>query len=362
MRHLSVPSHETQAWLDLCRTFGWLAESGVVVLNDDRRAVPLNDAAPKPDDAVWKGHPSVEVEPKTSGPTRWQDRLSPHLQTLPENLWPAAFEIQGDVLIVKVEPEVQPHELAMANAMLDHMPNVRLVCADEGVEGDFRIRQLRCLSSRDGSASTQTRVKENGAWVWVDPSQVYFSARLSTQRMETLASLKEFRNELGHPLIVADPYAGVGPAFPLLLNEPGLLAGFLAGDLNPAAVELLDRNMGAWTSSMDAFEPATTVCMDARAWQTEPNLTGQAHALLVNLPHDSFAHLPDLLPILRRDSPSLVRGWAIVERHDLAMYEDRLKQAVTKAGGHAEKTSLSEVKGFSMTRCFVVFQTTITWE
>jgi tRNA G37 N-methylase Trm5 len=362
MRHLSVPSHETQAWLDLCRQHGWLAESGVVVLSDDRRGVPLNDAAPPAEADVWSGHPCVEVEPKTSGPARWQERLPPVLQALPESLWPAAFEIQGDVLIVKVEPEVQPHEEGMANAMLAHMPNVRLVCADEGVEGDFRIRQLRLLATKDGSTTTQTRVKENGATVWVDPSQVYFSARLSTQRQETLTSMQAFRKLVGHPLVVADPYAGVGPAFPLLLNEPDLMAGYLAGDLNPAAVELLERNMTEWTSSLEAYVPSTIVCLDAREWQHQPSLVGQAHALLVNLPHDSFTHLPDLLPILRRDEPSLVRGWAIVERSDLELHEQRLKQAVIEAGGQATNTSVNEVKGFSSTRCFVVFQTSITWE
>ena len=37
-----------------------------------------------------------------------------------------------------------------------------LVCADNGVSGEFRVRSLLPLSSRDGSTETLTRIRENG--------------------------------------------------------------------------------------------------------------------------------------------------------------------------------------------------------
>ena len=96
--------------------------------------------------------------------------------------------------------------------------------------------------------------------------------------------------------------------------------------------------------------------------EDDERLRGQAHAVLVNLPHDSFEHLPDLFPLFDRSTTSLLRGWAIVERSSLDGRIDRLNRLVGDAGGTASGTHVAEIKGFSTTRCFVVFQTTITWD
>ena len=362
MRHLSVPSHETERWLAFCRSNGWLAPTGVVPLESDHRGVPLTQSAPADADEVWEGMQVVDTEPRSKGPTHWRERLPVELHHLPESFWPSAYEIQGDVLMVKVEPDVEPHAKAMAQAMLEQLPNVRLVCADAGVEGEFRVRQLNLLASRDGSVSTRTQIREHGVSIWVDPGSVYFSARLSTQRLETLKAMQRFRALLNRPLVVADPYAGVGPSLPLLFAEPDLLQGYLAGDLNPDAVELLGLNIADWTVTATGFEPEVVLCEDALKWSQRAELLGLADVLLVNLPHDSLDHLPSLLPLLRKQNRSLVRGWAIVERARLPSTEKRLQSIVQEANGRCEEALVEEVKGFSSTRCFVVFQATIAWD
>ena len=363
MRHLSVPSDQTQVWLERCRAEGWLAQTGVVALENGCRAVPLNEHAPEANDPCWTGLTIVEVEPTTKGPVHWKERLPPELQRLPDDTWPSAYEIQGDILMVKLEQAAMAHKEAIGQAMLAQLSSVRLVCADMGVLGDFRVRDLVPLAWRGDEASTQTEIREHGQSILVDPSKVYFSSRLSTQRMETFQQLLAFSNQLGRPLVVADPYAGAGPAFPLLLAEDGLISGFLAGDLNPSAVELLEANLQRWTAKRTApFCVEEVVCEDARAWKNQAHLCGHAHVLLVNLPHDSFEHLPDLFPLFDRSCTSLLRGWAIVERDSLPGRVDRLNRLVESAGGTASETHVSEIKGFSTTRCFVVFQTTITWD
>ena len=196
--------------------------------------------------------------------------------------------------------------------------------------------------------------------MWVDPSSVYFSARLSTQRHETLQKIQQFRRERAEPLIIADPYAGVGPSFPLLLQDEGLVAGYLAGDLNPKAVELLQQNFAAWTQNK-SYSPSTIVCMDAREWQHNPDFRSLADVLLINLPHDSFDHIPALLPLFRRDREVMLRGWAIIERATLAGRHGQLQTLISQAGGHLMDVSVQEVKGFSTHRCFVVFDAIIAW-
>jgi tRNA G37 N-methylase Trm5 len=363
MRHLSVPSDQTQAWLGRCRSNGWLAETGVVEVDDAHRGLPLNDTAPPENNACWEGFPHVDMEPKTRGPQHWREHLPENLQSLPESTWPGSYETQGDVLIVKLEEEAQPHAKAIATAMLAHMPNLRMVCADDGVKGDFRVRDLDVILSRDGSTTTKTTVRENDQQVDVDPGEVYYSARLSHQRKKTYNEVQAFRQRLGRPVVVADPYAGVGPAFVLMLKQTDLLDGYLAGDLNPKAVELLEHNIARWTrKNRTEFSPATVVCKDARAWKDDPQLRGQADVVLVNLPHDSFDHLPDLFPLFTAEGETLLRGWAIVERTSLESRPSQLEALVRAAGGRPTNTVVSEIKDFSTTRCFVMFQTLIAWD
>ena len=103
MRHLSVPSDQTQVWLERCRAEGWLGQSGVVAMVDGFRAIPLNESAPGEGHACWNGFRLVEVEPLTKGPTHWKERLPETLRELPDHIWPTAYELQGDVLMVKLE-------------------------------------------------------------------------------------------------------------------------------------------------------------------------------------------------------------------------------------------------------------------
>ena len=273
MFHLSVPSAQTQQWLVFCRENGYLfSQAGILDLGEGQRGIPLLDSAPPQGSECWQGNSIVEAEGRVKGPTHWSERLPGDLQKLE---WPNSYEIQGDLLIVKLEEELIPHEKAMAEAMLTQLPNIRLVCADEGVKGEFRVRDLRPILARDDNMSTMTRIRENGYSLWVDPAQVYFSIRLSNERIGTLEAGKKLANELDRPIVVADPYAGVGPSIAALLSQEGLLSGCYAGDLNPAAHELLEKNI-----SGEGLEPFILRCADATKWSERE----VADLLLVNPP------------------------------------------------------------------------------
>ena len=365
MRHLSVPSAQTQQWLDICRTQHWSSnEAGVTRLEDGRNAIPINDSAPKESDEVWESNPHLEIEIQPKGPTYWLDHIDEELAESHREEWPRSYEIQGDVLIVKIEDTVWDYGELIADAMLTQLPNIRLVCADMGVKGDFRVRELHPLASRDGTVETRTRIRENGYLLWVDPSKVYFSGRLSNERSETLATAKILRANIGRPLVVCDPYAGVGPSMGALLNEPGLLQGYFVGDLNPDATELLELNIEYLVSRRKGEQgmpaaplfPTETHCRDALDWVKDSVNCNQTDLLLVNLPHHSIEHIESLLPLLKRNQTSVLRGWAIVERLECEESEAAIRSAISSSNGTIEKFSFKEVKGFSTTKSFMCFE------
>ena len=365
MRHLSVPSAQTQQWLERCRSEKWLAEhTGVSALEDGNKAIPLNDSAPQAGDSSWMGNALVALEAKGKAPSHWSEHLDRELYEAHKDDWPKAYETQGDVLIVKIEDSIWPLAETVADAMLTQLPSIRLVCADLGVHGDFRVRDLHPLASRDGSVDTRTRIRENGYMLWVDASKVYFSARLSNERIETLATGKRLAARLNRGIVVADPYAGVGPSMGALLSEADLLTGYHTGDLNPDAFELLSQNIAHLASkrkTLDGSEPpvldpATVTCSDATTWVDDEALRGSSDMLPVNLPLDSIEHLPHVLPLLRGDQTAVLRGWAIVERTLEAESQQRIEAAIAQAGHHIESMQFNEVKGFSASKSFVCFE------
>ena len=86
----------------------------------------------------------------------------------------------------------------------------------------------------------------------------------------------------------------------------------------------------------------------------------QADVVLLNLPHDSFNHLPSMLPLLRKGIPVMIRGWAIREREHIDADRNILHAILEQQKAHKIHVELSEIKGFSSTKCFVSFECRFT--
>ena len=352
MRHLRVPSEATARWRDRLLAEGWLATGVGIQADGDHRLVPLADGAPNDGSPVYEGHALVERPSLERGPQHWRERLDAKVLDEVGDVLPTAHEVQGDVLLVKLEPEVEPHKLAVAQAMLDQFPHVRIVCVDGGVTGPFRVRDLRVLLSRDGEQSTATRVKEHGLAYTLDPSTAYFSARLSGERQAAMDHIEAHKARLGRRLVVHDPYAGVGPNLGLPLAY-GVVETAVVGDLNGAAIPYLQDNLQRIISS--SRHPDATLIVregDGRSWADDKALLGQADVLFVNLPHDGLGHLHRLLPLLSSDA--LVIGWAVIDRDEETAVSNGLATVFSNAG-RACDISVQATKGFSTTRTMVRF-------
>ena len=58
MRHLIVPSVETQRWFEIIKSNDWVQEGiGILTTDEGLKAIPINDYAPHEDDLIWQGLP-----------------------------------------------------------------------------------------------------------------------------------------------------------------------------------------------------------------------------------------------------------------------------------------------------------------
>jgi tRNA G37 N-methylase Trm5 len=317
MRHLSVPSHDTQRILQQLKTESALPEGARVredPTDEGRRIIPFTENA---SEETIGQFPIIEVDVEPPPARTYRDHLSNFLPSdvVESTEWPTRHEFVGDLILLKLNDGQREFGGAIGEALLCQHARTRAVFEDRGVTGTFRVRALNLLAVREGEdESTRTRIVEGGHQLWTDPTTVYYSSRLSHEREGTLNCAIELQRELGRPLSICDPYAGVGPSLKPLVSELGLVGELFAGDLNPAAVEFLRDNIHHPT--------ATIECVDALELKERTEMSENYDLLLVNIPHDSLEHLPHLMPLLRPNG--IVRGWAIVEDTEFENIKEHL--------------------------------------
>ena len=345
MRHLRVPNRDVEMILGLLREREWLASDMRVFSHDNAefRLLPIDPASPialpapfdKYETEVHEGCPDNRID------SDWWNHLTnllgPEVISSHGESWPSSHEFISDMMIVRIDGGLEVFSAQIAEAKLLSHPHIRLILNDEGVQGELRIRKLTPIGARvdgkivteaipDSVSSTRVLVRESGKSIACDPSKAYFSTKLQSERLETLALARELREVLGRPLRVCDPFCGVGPSLAILLSEPGLVGDVLASDLNPNAVELLMDNLRRWDDRRYPAEPAPISRIfddriigvaDAMQLRTNPEFVGAWDLLIVNLPHRTLDILHSLVPLLNRETPSVVRGRVIVSENEI---------------------------------------------
>tara|TARA_B100000674_G_scaffold223382_1_gene183221 strand:- start:64 stop:1242 length:1179 start_codon:yes stop_codon:yes gene_type:complete len=345
MRHLRVPNRDVEMILGLLREREWLASDMRVFSHDNAefRLLPIDPASPialpapfdKYETEVHEGCPDNRID------SDWWNHLTnllgPEVISSHGESWPSSHEFISDMMIVRIDGGLEVFSAQIAEAKLLSHPHIRLILNDEGVQGELRIRKLTPIGARvdgkivteaipDSVSSTRVLVRESGKSIACDPSKAYFSTKLQSERLETLALARELREVLGRPLRVCDPFCGVGPSLAILLSEPGLVGDVLASDLNPNAVELLMDNLRRWDDRRYPAEPAPISRIfddriigvaDAMQLRTNPEFVGVWDLLIVNLPHRTLDILHSLVPLLNRETPSVVRGRVIVSENEI---------------------------------------------
>lgn len=143
-----------------------------------------------------------------------------------------SFDIIGSVAVLEIELPEEKEKL-VADTMLGVFPSVKTVCKKTGaIEDEYRVRPVKVLAG-DG---TETIYVEHGCRMKLDVGRVYFSPRLSTERLRVARQVKA-----GERVLVM--FAGVGPYALLIAREqPG--AHVWAVEKNPPAVEYMRENIG----------------------------------------------------------------------------------------------------------------------
>jgi tRNA (guanine37-N1)-methyltransferase len=144
------------------------------------------------------------------------------------------FDVVGDIAILRIRPGLSAEGRRMAaTALMEAVPSIKSVWAQATpVSGEYRIRGLEHLA---GEERTLTLYREHGCSYMVDVAKVYFSPRLSGERLRVASLVRDGE-------VVHNMFAGVGP-FSIAIARMARGVRVYSSEINPDAYELMVRNV-----------------------------------------------------------------------------------------------------------------------
>ena len=208
-KHLRIRESEAQNAKDFLESIGALNTDFLPFKKDGFILWPLNFG-------VDGELVDLEGIPATKSSRDYRKKLPTEIQEIA----PRAFDIFGEIAIVRLPEEIHKFSEIIASALIQANPNVTKVAMDLGVEGEYRVRKLKLIGGQPGFITTH---KENGLKFRLDISKVYFSPRLSMER-QRLSRLVESGER------ILDAFAGAAPFSVTLAKSGGQIT---AVDANP---------------------------------------------------------------------------------------------------------------------------------
>ncbi|VVB92915.1 tRNA (guanine(37)-N1)-methyltransferase Trm5b [uncultured archaeon] len=204
-----------------------------------------------------------------------------------------AFEQVGDIAII----DRHEKDAGRIADILVRQKNIKTVVqAETSVGGEFRTRGLSVLA---GEKRTETVYRENGCRYLLDIAEVYFTPRLSTERMRIRDQVKDGDK-------VVDMFAGVGP-FSILIAKKFPGARVIAIDKNRAAIRYLKKNV-------ELNKVRNVEIREGDAMEEIRGISGADHVIM-NLPHLGLEFLEGALGIIKKGG--VIHFYAITHEDDL---------------------------------------------
>jgi tRNA (guanine37-N1)-methyltransferase len=150
-----------------------------------------------------------------------------------------------------------------------------------------------------GENKQETIYRENGCRYLLDVLNVYFTPRLSTERMRIAGQITNGEK-------IVDMFAGIGP-FSILIAKRFPLAHVIAIDKNPVAIKYLREN-----AKLNKLKNIEIKEGDARE---EVMRISDADHIIMNLPHSAMEFIDAALGIIK--SGGVIHFYAISHEDDL---------------------------------------------
>jgi len=182
---------------------------------------------------------------------------------------PKSYDVVGDIAILELPAELEGHRALIGEAAIAVHGGVRLVLnKTSDISGKFRVGGYEAIA---GHGPTETIHREHGCSYILDPTKVFFTPRLSTERATVASQVREDE-------VVGDLFAGVGP-FSILIAKRVAGVKVYSVDVNPLAFRYLEENI-----RLNKVVGKVFAMLGDAAEVTRGTLRGICNRTIMNLP------------------------------------------------------------------------------
>ena len=262
-----------------------------------------------------------EITPSNNHkPTTLKEALTEKLPKEILDQLKTSYDQVGDIAILEIDEELKAYEQLIGETLLATNTKAATVLAkDAGHEGTFRTQKMRLVAGVDKRVALH---KENGVVLEVDVEEVYFSARLSTERKRIAELVKA-----GEDVLVM--FSGCGPYTCALAKNTA--AKHVTGiEINPKGHELAQKNI-----KRNKLKNASTYCGDVKV--VVPQLLAQRtegfDRILMPLPKSAETFLDTAISALKPGG--IIHFYAFLHQDEFLQANEWITEACTLASRSA---------------------------
>ena len=232
-----------------------------------------------------------------------------------------SYDIVGSIAVLDIPESLVKHEETIAAAALETNANVSTVLKKTGIHGgEFRTQSYTCIAGID---TRETLVRESGCALLLDVERVYFSVRLSTERLR-LASLVT----PGEKVLVL--FSGAAP-YVVVLAKHSIASRVVGVEKNPVGHEYALHNLGR-----NKFLPshAAVYCADAAELNDIHEKEGVFNRIIMMLPSGAKEFLGSAVTVAN-PARCVLHIYAFGAEHEVPLLEHEITQKLSALGWHA---------------------------
>ncbi len=194
-----------------------------------------------------------------------------------------SFDVVGSIAILEIPRELRSREKMIAEEVLKTHKNLKTAVKKEGGhKGVFRLQKMKHLA---GEKTKETTHRENGVSLKLDIEKVYFSPRLSGERLRIARQVKK-----GEKVLVM--FSGCGP-YPIVISKNSAAKEVTGIELNKAAHKYAEENA--------KLNKATNIrLINANARIAGKLLKGKFDRIVMPLPKNAKIFLKSAIPLVKK--------------------------------------------------------------
>ena len=273
-----------------------------------------------------------------------KEALLPLLSEKEKEFAPSAFDTFGNIAVIEIPRELSKRKKLIGETLLKVQPRFETVCSIESNhEGKYRIQKVKVIA---GKKQLVANYKENGCSLLVPLGKVFFSPRLSGERLR-IAYLTQ-PNE-----VVGAWFSGVGP-YPIVIAKNSKASKIIAIELNPAGHKFAVENAKLNNVNKNCVKgKERVVFVKGDVKKVYKKYKKLFDRIAMPLPHTGYQFLKEAFYCIKPNG--IIHFYEIVVKGDYATPANQIMSEAKKAKKKVEIIRTSRVRQFSPTKEQVVF-------